>query len=95
MQLASVADAELGRLRAYVAAALPDFLADLAALVGIDCGSYTKTGVDQVGRWTAAALRRLGADVDVAPNRDLGDSRTAAWATPSSAHCAAWARQAS
>ncbi len=74
MQLASVADAELGRLRAYVAAALPDFLADLAALVGIDCGSYTKTGVDQVGRWTAAALRRLGADVDVAPNRDLGDT---------------------
>ncbi len=74
MQLASVADAELARLRAYVAAALPDFLADLATLVAIDCGSYTKAGVDQVGRWTAAALGRLGADVDVTPNRDLGDT---------------------
>jgi glutamate carboxypeptidase len=74
MQLASVADAELGRLRAHVAAALPEFLADLATLVGIDCGSYTKSGVDQVGRWTAAALGRLGAAVDVAPNRELGDT---------------------
>ena len=49
----------------------PRILADLERLVNIDCGSYTKAGVDEVGRWTADRLRALGATVTVEPN-DLG-----------------------
>ena len=55
------AAAELESLRAYVAADLPAYLADLERLVNIDCGSYTRDGVNQVGRWTAGFLAGLGA----------------------------------
>ena len=55
-------DEELAALRDGVEARLPSFLEDLARLVNIDCGSYTKAGVDEVGRWTAARLRKLGAE---------------------------------
>ena len=74
MQTATVPVAHLARLRAQVAASLPGYLADLATLVDVDCGSYTKDGVDLVGRWTAEVLRDLGASVQVLPNRDLGDT---------------------
>ena len=74
MQIATVPGAHLARLRAQVDASLPDYLADLARLVDVDCGSYTKEGVDLVGRWTAEALRGLGAGVQVLPNTDLGDT---------------------
>jgi glutamate carboxypeptidase len=69
-----VSSEELERLRAALDADLPTFLADLSRLVGIDCGSYTKAGVDEVGRWVAAALRDLGAAVHVHPNDHLGDT---------------------
>ncbi len=66
---------ELAALRATVAAALPAYLEDLERLVNIDCGSYTKAGVDEVGRWTAARLRELGGDVAThADDGDLGDT---------------------
>ena len=48
-------------------------MADLERLVNIDCGSYTKAGVDEVGRWVATRLRELGAEVTVQPNEELGD----------------------
>ena len=67
-------DEELGALTDGVASRLPAFLEDLARLVNIDCGSYTKAGVDEVGRWTAARLRELGAEVTVHPNKELGDT---------------------
>jgi glutamate carboxypeptidase len=56
---------ELDALRSLVAADLPDYLDDLRQLVDIDCGSYTPSGVDQVGHWVAGFLSGLGADVDV------------------------------
>jgi glutamate carboxypeptidase len=59
---------ELEALRRAVEADLPALLADLERLVGIDCGSYTPDGVDEVGRWTAAFLERLGARVEVRPD---------------------------
>ena len=66
---------ELAALRATVAAALPAYLEDLERLVNIDCGSYTKAGVDEVGRWTAARLRELGGEVAThADDGDLGDT---------------------
>ena len=57
-----------------MAATEPAYLADLERLVNIDCGSYTKAGVDEVGRWVAAELRGLGAEVEVLPNERLGDT---------------------
>ncbi len=66
---------ELAMLRAAVAASLPAYLEDLERLVNIDCGSYTKAGVDEVGRWTSARLRELGGDVVTHPNdAGLGDT---------------------
>ena len=53
----------------------PAYLADLERLVNIDCGSYTKAGVDEVGAWTADRLRSLGATVRAEPN-DLGLGET-------------------
>jgi glutamate carboxypeptidase len=67
-------DPELDRLQRYVAAAEPDFRRDLARLVNIDCGSYSKAGVDEVGRWFAGQLREVGADVVVEPGEELGDT---------------------
>jgi glutamate carboxypeptidase len=49
-------------------------MADLQRLVNIDCGTYTKAGVDEVGRRVAAQLRELGASVEVVANELLGDT---------------------
>ena len=69
-----VADAELNALREDMEAEFPAFLADLTTLVEIDSGSYTKAGVDEVGRWTAGFLESLGAAVEVRPDDRLGDT---------------------
>ena len=71
---AGVSADELGRLGVLVQQSLPAYLEDLARLVNIDCGSYTKAGVDGVGRWTALFLVRLGLTVAVHPNATLGDT---------------------
>jgi len=69
-----ISDSELEGLREHVDASLPRFLADLEHLVNVDCGSYTKAGVDQIGAWVASHLRELGADVTVAAHATLGDT---------------------
>ena len=61
-------DADLAALRASIELRFPDFLADLERLVNIDCGSYTPTGVDEVGRWVGAFMERLGATVEFRPD---------------------------
>ena len=66
------ADAVIQRLRSAVEGNLPDYLADLERLVNIECGTYNKAGVDQVGRWVAAQLRELGAEVTIEPHDTLG-----------------------
>jgi len=71
---ASVAPDELDELEELLQEELPTYLEDLATLVNVDCGSYTKAGVDQVGRWTARFLERLGADVVTHPHETLGDT---------------------
>jgi glutamate carboxypeptidase len=60
--------AELDALRAAIGADLPAYLADLERLVNIDCGSYTPSGVDEVGRWVASFLADLGATVETRPD---------------------------
>ncbi|MGH2512573.1 MAG: M20 family metallopeptidase [Candidatus Limnocylindrales bacterium] len=71
---AGVGRDEIDRLRQVIEAGLPAYLDDLAGLVNIDCGSYTKAGVDAVGAWTAAFLERLGAHVEVHPHATLGNT---------------------
>ena len=51
-------------LRRIVDARLPRFTEELAALVNIDCGSYTPDGVNRVAGFMADALRGLGAEVE-------------------------------
>ena len=69
-----VSEAELAAIRAAADRAQPAFVADLGALVGIDCGSYTKAGVDLVGRWVAERFRALGGTVEIRPHETLGDT---------------------
>ena len=71
---AAVSTDELDELEAILEDELPAYLEDLATLVNVDCGSYTKAGVDQVGRWTARFLERLGAAVEIRPDPALGDT---------------------
>jgi len=68
--------AELDALRGAIGADLPAYLEDLAELVNIDCGSYTRAGVDEVGRWVTAFLGELGATVEARPDPAgrLGDT---------------------
>ncbi len=68
-----VTDDELAELRALVDREYDNYLDDLRTLVNIDCGSYTKAGVDRVGRWTGRFLERLGARVEYQRDQRLGD----------------------
>jgi glutamate carboxypeptidase len=69
----------LTTLRDHVADALPAYLADLERLVGIDCGSYTPSGVNDVADVISTRLEALGATVErqgggaAADGRPLGD----------------------
>ena len=55
---------ELAAIRRSTEAALPAFLADLERLCNIDCGSYTRDGVNEVAAWVAARFERLGGRVE-------------------------------
>jgi glutamate carboxypeptidase len=56
------------RLIEAVRARLPRYLEELEALVNIDCGSYTPTGVNRVADAVAASLEELGAVVERLPH---------------------------
>jgi glutamate carboxypeptidase len=79
-QPSTVSDTELEQLRDVVAGREPAFLDELARLVNTDCGSYTKAGVDEVGRFVAEAFRGLGAEVEVRPHDTFGDTVIGTWA---------------
>jgi glutamate carboxypeptidase len=65
---------ELTAIEAAVLARQDGYLADLRELVDIDCGSYTKTGVDVAGRWVTDRLTSLGAHVTAHRHAELGDT---------------------
>jgi glutamate carboxypeptidase len=72
-----VTPSELTRLRHILEGMLPSYMADLRRLVDIDCGSYTKAGVDEVGAWVQEAFAELGARVEVTPSEEPhGDTVT-------------------
>jgi glutamate carboxypeptidase len=77
---AAVSETELAALAARATADEPAFLDDLARLVDVDCGSYTKAGVDEVGRFVAGRMTELGASVEIDPNDHLGDTVVGSWA---------------
>ncbi len=56
-------------LHEAVQARLPRYLAELEALVNIDCGSYTPAGVNRVADLVAASLAELGATRRAHPSR--------------------------
>jgi glutamate carboxypeptidase len=58
-----LSDAELASLRALISAGELKFLEDLRDLVGIDSGSHTQAGVNEVAGWVADRLAGLGATV--------------------------------
>ena len=66
-------------LQAAVTARYPRFLEELAALVNIDCGSYTPAGVNRVADAVTASLAELGATIErithqpAAGEQPLGD----------------------
>jgi glutamate carboxypeptidase len=74
-----VSSAELDAIVAGLRDAEPAFVADLERLVNVDCGSYSKAGVDEVGRWVADRMRSLGASVRIEPNAVLGDTVVGEW----------------
>jgi glutamate carboxypeptidase len=71
-----LADRDLAALRARIVAAEPDLLADLERLVNVDCGSYSREGVNGIATWTAGYLARLGGEVTrhADPAGALGDT---------------------
>jgi glutamate carboxypeptidase len=64
----------LDRLTADVQGRLPAYLDDLRQLTSIDCGTYSISGVNEVGGWLAEQLRELGAEVEVVPGENFGDT---------------------
>jgi glutamate carboxypeptidase len=72
---ATVTPIEIRALGDEVRQSGTEYLRDLERLVNIDCGSYTKAGVDEVGRFVAEFLReQLNAVVEIDANERLGDT---------------------
>lgn len=75
----TVTDGELELLRAVIEREQPSFLHDLRRLVSIDCGSYSKAGVDEVGALVESRFAEAGAHVESRPSDELGDTVVATW----------------
>lgn len=58
---------------AFLESSRPACLADLAALVNVDCGTHNKAGVDQVGQWIGQRCAEWGWEVRRFPLADYGD----------------------
>lgn len=61
-------------VRRAVDARLPRFLAELEALVNVDCGSYTPDGVNRVADAVVASLTDLGATIERIPHVPEADA---------------------
>ncbi len=61
----------------FLQTALPDFLDDLAVLVNVDCGTYTKAGVDFCGDWFNARGQAWEWDMEYFPQREFGNAHLA------------------
>lgn len=61
------------QILAYLQTIEPDFLADLAATVNLDCGTHNKAGVDRVGHWIRDRCLAWDWEVQQYPLTDYGD----------------------
>lgn len=57
----------------FLESSLPQYLADLETLVNVDCGTYTKPGVDWVGEWVNARGFEWGWDMQYFPQHQFGN----------------------
>lgn len=60
-------------IKSFLESTQPDFLADLAATVNLDCGTENKAGVDRVGAWIQERCLAWGWAVEHFPLTDYGD----------------------
>ena len=60
-------------VRSFLESTRNDFLADLATLVGVDCGTHNKAGVDRVGEWVRGRCAEWGWEVERYPQTQYGD----------------------
>ena len=63
----------MNELAAFLEPTHAAYLADLAALVGRDCGTYNKAGVDAIGAWVAARCKLWAWEVEQFPLDQFGD----------------------
>lgn len=61
------------KIVSFIESALPQYLADLEALVNVDCGTFTKRGVDWVGEWVNARGFEWGWDMQYFPQHEFGN----------------------
>jgi glutamate carboxypeptidase len=61
----------------FLESMLPQFLDDLATLVNVDCGTYTKAGVDYCGDWFNARGQAWEWDMEYFPQREFGNAHLA------------------
>lgn len=64
-------------IQPFLESSFPQFLADLETLVNVDCGTYTKPGVDFVGDWVNARGQEWEWDMEYFPVRDFGNCHLA------------------
>src|SRR5512136_2392503 len=60
-------------IREFLEANQAGFLADLGKLVGIDCGTHNKAGVDRVGAWVRDRCAAWGWAIEHYPQGQYGD----------------------
>jgi glutamate carboxypeptidase len=63
----------MNSIRSFLETSQSAFLDDLATLVGIDCGTHNKAGVDRVGEWVRLRCEAWGWEVLRYPQTDYGD----------------------
>lgn len=64
-------------IQPFLESSFPQLLADLETLVNVDCGTYTKAGVDFVGDWVNARGQAWEWDMEYFPVRDFGNCHLA------------------
>lgn len=64
-------------IQPFLESSLDQFLSDLAALVNVDCGTFTKAGVDFVGDWINTRGQSWDWDMEYFPVREAGNCHLA------------------
>src|SRR5262245_37580913 len=64
-------------IQPFLESSLSQCHSDLATLVHVDCGTFTKPGVDFCGDWVNARGQEWGWDMEYFPVRDFGNCHLA------------------